>query len=104
MTPLSALALAELAHRAGVPAGVLNVLTGAPATVGSVLAEHPTVRKLSFTGSTPTARTPPLPNPPTSCAGISTALRLTQGLIAKYIEKPTANQLHKRLYQQGQVE
>jgi len=56
LTPLSALALAELAEQAGVPPGVLNVVTGAPATVGSVLAEHPTVSKLSFTGSTPTGQ------------------------------------------------
>ncbi|HEX5310492.1 NAD-dependent succinate-semialdehyde dehydrogenase [Aquabacterium sp.] len=52
-TPLCALALAELAHRAGIPAGVLNVVTTArPALVGQVLTASPTVRKLSFTGST----------------------------------------------------
>ncbi len=52
-TPLSALALAELAHRAGMPAGVLNVVTGldAPA-IGRTLTDSPVVRKLSFTGST----------------------------------------------------
>ena len=52
-TPLSALALAELAERAGVPAGVFNVVTSkdAPA-VGKVLTESPLVRKFSFTGST----------------------------------------------------
>ncbi len=52
-TPLSALALAELAHRAGVPKGVFNVVTAARgATVGKVLCESPKVAKLSFTGST----------------------------------------------------
>jgi succinate-semialdehyde dehydrogenase/glutarate-semialdehyde dehydrogenase len=51
-TPLSALALAEIAERAGVPAGVLNVVTGDPATVVGTLMKSPTVRKLSFTGST----------------------------------------------------
>ncbi len=52
-TPLSALALVELAERAGIPAGVLNVVTGldAPAIVGELTA-NPVVRKLSFTGST----------------------------------------------------
>ncbi len=52
-TPLSALALAELADRAGFPPGVFNVLTtNAPAAVGGELTANPLVRKLSFTGST----------------------------------------------------
>lgn len=51
-TPFSALALAELAERAGVPAGVFNVVTGASNVVGTELATNKTVRKLSFTGST----------------------------------------------------
>ena len=51
-TPLSALALAELAHRAGVPPGVFNVVTGSAAAIGGELTSNPTVRKLSFTGST----------------------------------------------------
>ncbi|HXV35916.1 MAG TPA: NAD-dependent succinate-semialdehyde dehydrogenase [Myxococcota bacterium] len=52
-TPLSALALAELADRAGLPAGVLNVVPAARATaVGAELTGNPKVRKLSFTGST----------------------------------------------------
>ena len=55
-TPLSALAMAELAHRAGVPAGVLGVVTGDAATVGGVLTASPLVRKLSFTGSTEVGR------------------------------------------------
>ncbi len=55
-TPFSALALAELALRAGIPAGVLNVVTGDAAAIGSQLTGHPLVRKLSFTGSTPVGR------------------------------------------------
>ncbi len=51
-TPLTALALAELAARAGMPEGVFNVVTGAPEVVGKELATHPEIRKLSFTGST----------------------------------------------------
>jgi succinate-semialdehyde dehydrogenase/glutarate-semialdehyde dehydrogenase len=51
-TPFLALALAELAGRAGVPKGVLNVITGKASEVGAELASDPTVRKLSFTGST----------------------------------------------------
>jgi succinate-semialdehyde dehydrogenase / glutarate-semialdehyde dehydrogenase len=53
LTPLSALALAELADRAGMPKGVLNVLTSASASaVGNELCNNPTVRKVSVTGST----------------------------------------------------
>jgi succinate-semialdehyde dehydrogenase/glutarate-semialdehyde dehydrogenase len=52
-TPLSALALAELAHQAGIPPGVLNVLAGSSSDIGAELTSNPTVRKLSFTGSTP---------------------------------------------------
>lgn len=52
-TPLSALALAELALRAGFPPGVLNIVTGMDApTIGKVLTDSPVVRKVSFTGST----------------------------------------------------
>ncbi|GAB2458459.1 NADP-dependent succinate-semialdehyde dehydrogenase [Comamonas humi] len=51
-TPLSALAFAELAHRAGVPDGLLSVLTGDAVAIGGELTSNPTVRKLSFTGST----------------------------------------------------
>ena len=52
-TPLSALALAELAHQAGIPPGVLNVLAGSSSEIGAELTSNPTVRKLSFTWSTP---------------------------------------------------
>jgi succinate-semialdehyde dehydrogenase/glutarate-semialdehyde dehydrogenase len=51
-TPFSALALAELASRAGVPAGVFNVVTGDAEAIGGELTSNPLVRKLSFTGST----------------------------------------------------
>lgn len=51
-TPLSALALAELAVRAGIPAGVVNVVTGNARAIGGELTRNPSVRKLSFTGST----------------------------------------------------
>lgn len=55
-TPLSALALAELASRAGVPAGVFNVVTGHAEPIGRELTSNPLVRKLSFTGSTGVGR------------------------------------------------
>ncbi|AHG63831.1 NAD-dependent succinate-semialdehyde dehydrogenase [Advenella mimigardefordensis] len=55
-TPLSALALAELAQRAGVPAGVFSVLTGSSRAIGGVLTASPVVRKLTFTGSTEVGR------------------------------------------------
>jgi succinate-semialdehyde dehydrogenase/glutarate-semialdehyde dehydrogenase len=55
-TPLSALALAVLAEEAGVPVGVLNVVTGAASVIGPVLTASPVVRKLSFTGSTEVGR------------------------------------------------
>jgi succinate-semialdehyde dehydrogenase / glutarate-semialdehyde dehydrogenase len=52
-TPLTALALAELAHRAGFPAGTINVVTGDARAIGGVLTSHPKVRLVGFTGSTP---------------------------------------------------
>ena len=51
-TPFSALALAELAERAGFPKGVINIVTGDPKPIGAELTRNPLVRKLSFTGST----------------------------------------------------
>ncbi|MCH9019222.1 MAG: NADP-dependent succinate-semialdehyde dehydrogenase [Proteobacteria bacterium] len=51
-TPYSALALAELAERAGLPAGVFNVVTGAASGIGGEMTSNPTVRKITFTGST----------------------------------------------------
>jgi succinate-semialdehyde dehydrogenase/glutarate-semialdehyde dehydrogenase len=55
-TPLSALALAVLAERAGLPPGVLQVVTGEPRAIGGALTASPVVRKLSFTGSTGVGR------------------------------------------------
>jgi succinate-semialdehyde dehydrogenase / glutarate-semialdehyde dehydrogenase len=56
-TPLTALALAELARRAGVPAGVFNVVTGNDTrAIGGTLTSHPLVRKITFTGSTEVGR------------------------------------------------
>lgn len=58
-TPLSALALASLAHQAGVPDGVFNVVPSSRArvkNVGEILTTHPLVRKVSFTGSTPVGK------------------------------------------------
>ena len=51
-TPYSALALAELAERAGFPKGIFNVITGSASAIGGEMTSNPTVRKLSFTGST----------------------------------------------------
>jgi succinate-semialdehyde dehydrogenase/glutarate-semialdehyde dehydrogenase len=55
-TPLTALALAELARRAGIPAGVFNVVTGPAEAVGGELTSNPRIRKISFTGSTPVGK------------------------------------------------
>ena len=57
-TPFTSLAIAELAHRAGIPKGVVNVITALDNTpeVGEVLTTDPTIRKISFTGSTPVGK------------------------------------------------
>jgi succinate-semialdehyde dehydrogenase / glutarate-semialdehyde dehydrogenase len=55
-TPLSAFAMAELAARAGIPAGVINVVAGSSSAIGGELTANPTVRKLTFTGSTPVGK------------------------------------------------
>ncbi|MCW2850456.1 MAG: aldehyde dehydrogenase, partial [Nocardioides sp.] len=55
-TPLTAMLLADLAHDAGIPDGVLNVVNGLGPTVGAALAEHPLVRKVVFTGGTEPGR------------------------------------------------
>ena len=55
-TPLTALALADIAASVGVPAGVLNVITGPGSEVGRVLVEHPGIDKIAFTGDTSTGR------------------------------------------------
>ena len=54
VTPLTALALADIADKAGLPAGVLNIVTGLGQDAGQALSEHPDVDKLAFTGSVPT--------------------------------------------------
>lgn len=51
-TPLSALAIGWLAEKAGIPAGVINIVTGMPAEIGNEIMANETVRKISFTGST----------------------------------------------------
>lgn len=56
-TPFSALAFAELAERAGLPRGLLSVITGSASQIGGEMTRNPTVRKLSFTGSTEVGRT-----------------------------------------------
>lgn len=56
LTPITALALAEICHEAGVPEGVLNVVTGPGAEVGSYLVQHPGVDKVAFTGETVTGK------------------------------------------------
>ena len=56
-TPLSALAMVELGERAGIPAGVLNVVAGKSSAIGPELTGNPTVRKLTFTGSTEVGKT-----------------------------------------------
>ena len=56
MTPLTALKMAEICAEAGIPDGVLNVITGYGATAGEALARHMDVDKISFTGSIRTAR------------------------------------------------
>ena len=55
-TPFTALALAELADQAGIPAGVFNVVTGPSRALGEVLTQHEKISKFSFTGSTPVGR------------------------------------------------
>ncbi len=55
-TPLSAYAFTELAERAGIPPGVINMVTGQTSAIGEELTSNPTVRKLTFTGSTPVGK------------------------------------------------
>jgi len=55
-TPLSAFAFVELAERAGIPAGVINLVCGKTAEIGAEMTSNPTVRKLTFTGSTPVGK------------------------------------------------
>jgi len=56
LSPLTALALGQVAHNAGLPAGVLQILPGPGGAIGETLASHPLIRKISFTGSTEVGR------------------------------------------------
>jgi succinate-semialdehyde dehydrogenase/glutarate-semialdehyde dehydrogenase len=79
-TPYSALALAELAHRAGVPKGVFNMVTGSATAIGGEMTGNPTVRKLTFTGSTEVGK-----KLMTQCAGTVKKLSLELGGNAPFI-------------------
>jgi succinate-semialdehyde dehydrogenase / glutarate-semialdehyde dehydrogenase len=79
-TPYSAFALAELADRAGVPKGVLNVITGSAAAIGGEMTSNPTVRKLTFTGSTEVGK-----KLMAQCAGTVKKLSLELGGNAPFI-------------------
>jgi succinate-semialdehyde dehydrogenase/glutarate-semialdehyde dehydrogenase len=79
-TPFSALALAELSHRAGVPAGVFNVITGSAAAIGGEMTRNPRVRKLTFTGSTAVGK-----QLMAQCAGTMKKLSLELGGNAPFI-------------------
>jgi len=79
-TPFSALALAELSSRAGIPKGVFNVLTGSAANIGGEMTSNPTVRKLTFTGSTEVGK-----KLMAQCAGTVKKLSLELGGNAPFI-------------------
>ena len=79
-TPFTALALAFLGEQAGIPAGVLNVLTGIADTIGDALVHDPRVRKLSFTGSTETGK-----RLMAACAGTLKSVSLELGGNAPFI-------------------
>ena len=79
-TPYSALALAELADRAGVPAGVFNMITGSAAAIGGEMTANPSVRKLTFTGSTEVGK-----KLMAQCAGTVKKLSLELGGNAPFI-------------------
>jgi succinate-semialdehyde dehydrogenase/glutarate-semialdehyde dehydrogenase len=79
-TPYSALALAELADRAGVPKGVFNVVTGSSTAIGGEMTSHPKVRKVTFTGSTEVGK-----KLMAQCAGTVKKLSLELGGNAPFI-------------------
>ena len=79
-TPYSALALAELAHRAGVPKGVFNMITGSATAIGGEMTGNPAVRKLTFTGSTEVGK-----KLMAQCAGTVKKLSLELGGNAPFI-------------------
>jgi succinate-semialdehyde dehydrogenase/glutarate-semialdehyde dehydrogenase len=79
-TPYSALAMAELSYRAGIPAGVFNVITGSSAAIGGEMTGNPTVRKVTFTGSTEVGK-----KLMAQCAGTLKKLSLELGGNAPFI-------------------
>ncbi len=79
-TPYSALALAELAHRAGIPQGVFNIVTGSATAIGGEMTSNPAVRKLTFTGSTGVGKKLMI-----QCAGTVKKLSLELGGNAPFI-------------------
>jgi len=79
-TPYSALALAELSDRAGIPEGVFNVITGSAAAIGGEMTANPTVRKVTFTGSTEVGK-----KLMAQCAGTIKKLSLELGGNAPFI-------------------
>ena len=79
-TPYSALALAELAQRAGIPAGVFNVVTGSATAIGGAMTSNPIVRKVTFTGSTGVGK-----KLMAQCAGTMKKLSLELGGNAPFI-------------------
>ena len=79
-TPYSALALAELSDRAGIPQGVFNVITGSAAAIGGEMTANPTVRKVTFTGSTEVGK-----KLMAQCAGTIKKLSLELGGNAPFI-------------------
>jgi succinate-semialdehyde dehydrogenase/glutarate-semialdehyde dehydrogenase len=79
-TPYSALAMAELAERAGIPAGVFNVVTGGAAAIGGEMTGNPSVRKVTFTGSTEVGK-----KLMAQCAGTVKKLSLELGGNAPFI-------------------
>lgn len=85
-TPLTALALAELGARAGLPKGVFNVVTGSARTIGAELTGSPAVRKLSFTGSTEVGKTLMA-----QCAATMKKLSMELGGNAPFIVYPDAD-------------
>lgn len=56
LTPVTAVVLTEICHEAGVPEGVINIVTGAGSTIGDAIVQHPDVDKVAFTGSTPVGK------------------------------------------------
>lgn len=86
MTPYSALAMAELGLRAGIPAGILSVVTGKAGEIGDELCSNPVVRKLSFTGSTEVGK-----KLIAGCAGTVKKVSMELGGNAPMIVCPDAN-------------